>query len=386
MLFHRFLQSMKTILNSTAVDPSLIAAISLVPVQAATTNLSNIEALSHRGGLLTGLRSNMAKPGWMPKVSSLSAMLLLIGYEYQIDGVNSASIATHLRGLQTMLRSFQPCGDTTLLASIQRALFWQDLTNCLVAGTPRLFSHRDYKDLERFRDGDDGGERLERRDSPHGFVPYVEEWPDAFTSILEDLHALCKTIDANNGEEEHTMTAPLPISTLQANLESRVVDILYDVRLSKSSDDPIYEACAFAVYLCTYELSTGIWVGCYNPEICVNQIIRRVVGALRDMSHISHEEVLFWLLYVSGGLTLRNHTRAKVVALMKTLLRDRVEKYVKDWETTRQFLREYIWSEQAMDITLFRFWEELQHSWKGLTKTGPDEEDLKSMLLEKDTI
>lgn len=362
-LFHGFLQSLGPTLEGAATSLAFVSAISLVPVQATNINISTVELLSYRGALLTGLRSNMRKPGWMPKVSSLSAMLLLIGYEYGIDGANSTSIVTHLRGLQTMLRSYRSGNNTTTLEDIRRALFWQDLTNCLVAGAPRLLSHTDFRDLEYFRDGDDVfDERLERgEDIPCGLASYVHQWPKTFTSILEDLGALCKVIDAKFGKNER-LPVWFPISRYQANLESRVVDVLCEMRTvsePESSYDSLCEACAFAAYLCTYKLSTGIWVGCYTPEVCVNQIIRCVMEAVRDAIDFAHQEVICWLLYVSGAFTVRKEARAQVAALMRNFMRDYPEEYVKDWEMMRHLLRRYIWNEWAMNERLFNFWNVL---------------------------
>lgn len=69
--------------------------------------MPKLEVLLYRGGLLKALHSNIKKPGWVPKVSTITAMLLLIGYEFQLDGANSDNIATHLRGLRTIIEYFK---------------------------------------------------------------------------------------------------------------------------------------------------------------------------------------------------------------------------------------------------------------------------------------
>ena len=42
-----------------------------------------------------------------PQVSTLTAMLLLIGYEYRIDGADCNTIAMHIQGVQTMMQALQ---------------------------------------------------------------------------------------------------------------------------------------------------------------------------------------------------------------------------------------------------------------------------------------
>lgn len=350
---------METIFKGALTDPSLFHALSLVLSLAANNNLPNVEVLSHRGELLTGIRLSMKKPDWTPKVSTLTAMLLLIGYEYRIDGANSDSIATHIRGVQMMMKACKE-RNIALIDEVQRALFWQDLISCLMAGTPRLLSHKDFRDFKIGRDV----ETLDVRHIPPGFAPYIDQWPEDYIGVVRDLTALARVVDSKCGLE-HEPLEVLPIDNDQANLESRVVDLLSDYRRFPSTTGPIYEACIFAAYLCTYKLSTGIWMGCYIPEVCVNQIIRCVSEAVRDARWKVTSSLLLWLLFVSGGLTDRRHARVQVIALILDVMRDRIEEVVEDWKTTRSILQRFIWSDRAMERTLFGFWQELQSGWWG---------------------
>jgi hypothetical protein len=352
-----FFQGMETIFRGALTDPSLFHALSLVLSLAANNNLPNVEALSHRGELLTGIRTSMKKPDWTPKVSTLTAMLLLIGYEYRIDGANSDSIATHIRGVQMMMKACKE-RNVALIDEVQRALFWQDLISCLMAGTPRLLSHRDFRDFKITKDV----QNLEVRSIPPGFARYIDQWPEDYIVVIQDLRALACVLDAKCGLESEPLEV-FPIDNDQANLESRIVDLLSDYRRFPSSTGPIYEACIFAAYLCTYKLSTGIWMGCYIPEVCVNQIIRCVSEAVRDARWKVTPSLLLWLLFVSGGLTERKHARVQVIALILDVMRDRIEELVVDWETSRNILQRFIWSNRAMERRLFGFWQELQSSW-----------------------
>lgn len=82
--------------------------------------------MTYRGKLLKELTSVIKDPKWTLKVSTITAMLVLIGYEYRIDGATSDSVATHIRGVQAVAM-IQKAQDPCLIAQVQRALFWQDL-------------------------------------------------------------------------------------------------------------------------------------------------------------------------------------------------------------------------------------------------------------------
>lgn len=90
---------METIFRGALTDPSLFHALSLVLSLAANNNLPNVEVLTHRGELLSGIRTIIEVPEGAPQVSTLTAMLILISYEYRIDGANSKTIAAHISGV-----------------------------------------------------------------------------------------------------------------------------------------------------------------------------------------------------------------------------------------------------------------------------------------------
>jgi hypothetical protein len=289
-------------------------------------------------------------------------MLLLIGYEYRVDGPNSDSIATHIHGVQTLMKICKE-RNIVLVDEVQRALFWQDLFSCLMAGTPRLLSHSDFQEFRCARDV----ERLEQRDTPSGFMPHVPKWPGQFIAAMQDLNALCGLVDATCGLEDEPLDV-FPIDNDQGNLESRFVDLLSTSRRFPNYTHPIYEAGIFAGYMCTYKLSAGIWQGCYIPEVCASQIIRCVTEVAHDVHWEVAPEMLFWLLFVSGGLTERKYARAKVIILIQRVLRNYLWEFMRDWDTSRSILQRFIFSTRAMDRKLFGFWEELHTNRKCQSK------------------
>jgi len=285
-------------------------------------------------------------------------MLLLIGYEYQLDGANSDTIATHLYALKAVMEGYK-ARNASLLEGVQVALFWQDLGSCLTARTPRLISHEEFNTFRRVRNFG----RDEYRDIPSGFISGIREWPKEFINAVQDLNALCRLVDARCGTEDELLE-DIEIDNYQANLQSRLADLLSENRNMEDSRDPVYEACIFAAYLCTCRLSTGIWKGCPIPEVCVNHIIQCVKQATRDAHWIDAPELLFWLLFVGGGLTHKEHTRLQIITLMQNLLNEYFEGLIPDWETWKIMLQRYVWSERAMERAVFSFWEEVHFGWK----------------------
>lgn len=251
-----FLQGMNTIFKSALADPSLFHALSLVLSIAVNNNLPNVEVLTHRGELINGIRVNIKGLKGAPQVSTLTAMLLLIGYEYRIDGSNSEGIAAHIQGIQIMMKLCK-ARNVALIDEVQRALFWQDLLSCLMAGTPRFLSHKDFQDFRIPKDVD----RFQRWEVPPGFRSSIAQWPQEFALVLRDLNSLCHVVDSQCDSSKSPIDV-FAIDNDQANLESRLIDLLSEGRRSQQTFDPWYEASILVSYICTYKLWTGIWMVC----------------------------------------------------------------------------------------------------------------------------
>lgn len=76
-----YFDGMDKVFRGALSNPTLFHALSLTLALAANRNVPNIEYLSHRGATLKNLRKRMSEPKLVPSVSTLTAMLLLIGYE-----------------------------------------------------------------------------------------------------------------------------------------------------------------------------------------------------------------------------------------------------------------------------------------------------------------
>jgi hypothetical protein len=322
----------------------------------------------YRGQLLGMLGSVLQDPQWTPSVSTITAMLVLIGYEYRVEGATSDSVATHIRGLQAITTTQETQHDS-MAAQVQRALFWQDLISCLVTGTPRLLP---YKKCHTYKSPRDMG-HVDLCVVPSGFMMISLCWPADFAVVLEDLNALCYLVDEQSiasedvGDESHNVVLmahlddeAYPVDNTQAVLESRLVDLLSESRGSSTIADLIYEACLFATFLCTYKLSAGIWEGQFVPEFCVSQLLHRITKSTLDLRWRFAPELLLWLLFVAGGLTEMNDVKSQVACQIRNVLHEHFGGQRQDWELLKCSLKKFIWSERAMERRFSEMWEEIQ--------------------------
>jgi hypothetical protein len=353
---------MDTIFKSALTDPSLFHALSLVLSLAANNNLPNVEVLTYRGELLNAIQVNIHSLDGAPQVSTLTAMLLLIGYEYRIDGSNCETIATHISGVQTMMRLCK-ARNIALIDEVQRALFWQDLLSCLMAGTPRFLSHEDFQDFRI----PGNTKRMEEREVPAGFQTTIAQWPEDFAFVLQDLDSLCRLVDLQCSSKDHALCMD-PIDFDQANLESRLVDLLSKCKHSQQNIDPWYKASILAAYVCTYELSTGIWTNCFIPEVCIQRILGLITQSLQSSRSTPLPDLVLWLLFVCGGMTKRRDLRTKAMQLIREGFHDSSRSGNQRWEELILIMKSFIWCKHTMQRRVFTFWDET-YAQKSYTTT-----------------
>jgi hypothetical protein len=344
---------MDTIFKGALTDPSLFHALSLVLSLAANNNMPNLEILTYRGELLNSIQVNIHGLKGAPQVSTLTAMLLLIGYEYRIDGSNCETIATHINGVRTMM-TLCKLRNVPLVDEVQRALFWQDLLSCLMAGTPRILSHNDFQDYKT----PENAKQLEKRAVPLGFQATIVQWPEDFALVLQDLDSLCRLVDIQcNSNERYLDTCP--IDNDQANLESRLVDLLNECKHSLHEFDHWCEASILCAYVCTYQLSTGIWTNCFIPEVCMKRILELVAQNTRGSYGIPVPDLVLWLLFICGGLTNREILRTQTAQLIHEIFPSSSEVGSKEWEELILILRTFIWCDHSMERKIFTFWNDV---------------------------
>ncbi|KAJ4303030.1 hypothetical protein N0V90_001921 [Kalmusia sp. IMI 367209] len=279
--------------------------------------------------------------------------------------VDSDVVAHRIRGIQS-LKDFKNVLKLTesahipVSSTIRRALFWQDLYSCLFVGTLRLLSHHDYEEFT-----------CEKVDSsapgyyvPSGFERVKTDFPVDFIDIVRDLNALCAAVD-KRCTRGGLPIKEYPIDNFQYSIESRLVDLLSQNR-SSGAEDYILQACIFAIFLCTYKLSTGIWEGCFIPEYCATQIISLLSKTKGDPRWKQREfkELLLWLLFVSGAMANRNRVRSRAIKTIRSDCYDLLKRMHDEWDTLEHVLRTFIWSNLAMEQNLWQFWQEMHSPQK----------------------
>lgn len=80
-----YFQGIHTIFEGALADPALFHALSLVLALATNRNVPNVECLMHRGELLNCLRYKVGNPDALSQLTTLTGILLLIGYEVSIS-------------------------------------------------------------------------------------------------------------------------------------------------------------------------------------------------------------------------------------------------------------------------------------------------------------
>lgn len=255
--------------------------------------------------------------------------------------------------------------------AIKRALFWQDLYSCLFVGTTRLVSHRDYEEFtsETFLSLNQG------YSIPPGFEKIASSFPAEFVEVLIDLNALCHHVDLRCAPG-HLPLHECPIDNFQYNIESRLVDLLSHDRAS-GQEDFILQACIFACFLIAYQLSTGIWEGCFIPEYCATQVMSllRKTKDDRRWEHHDFKDLLLWLLFVSGALAKRNRIRLRARNMIHGGCRGFLEITDGRWESMDELLQKFVWSSHSMEKRTRQFWHEI-HSPRQDINRSKDEEPI----------
>lgn len=228
----------------------------------------------------------------------------------------------------------------------------QDLYSSLFVGTQRMLSHHDYSRPNFDRRTAERSENF----VPFGFSTMSFKVPEAFRGVIRDLNMLCAALDGACGPFDQPVDV-FPIDHTQYTLESRLVDCLNKARYKKLQD-PVYEACIWAAFLCCYKLSTGVWEGCFIPEFCASQILGLVSNAKDDSRWEQSKELLLWLLFISGALTKQSRISSRAIVMIQYVHRDRLAGMYNDWEQLHGTMKMFIWSAHAMEQSCLRLWEE----------------------------
>jgi len=234
-----------------------------------------------------------------------------------------------------------------------KKLLRHDLHSCLFIGTPRVLAQASYAEFN----GDKTLTDLPNHSIPTGLLLIAPAFPTNYSNILRELNALCHIFDScPNPTTIHLDDVPL--DDFQYCIESRLVDLLSSNQTS-STRDYIYEACIFAAFLCTYKLSTGIWEGCFIADFAALKLLGCISQAKHDPRWMQWKELLLWLLIVTGALSRKSSVRAAALVMIRATFGSTLVGMYDDWEDVQGLSKTFIWSDNAMERHMRRFWEEL---------------------------
>lgn len=358
-------QGMEVLERGALADPLLFYALSFAATLAINNDHRSADSLRYRGLLLRELHTTILKRPLRSNVSFAVALLVLIGSEYRTENTDRRAVEWHLRGMHAVVAANTTSPKSHLL---QRALFWQDLISCLAVNTPRLLSHMTPSDCRHLS----SAPRIAKPFLECGFRASGLKFASGFWIIVEDIRNLCRIVDTqlNFGDSSASLGCDVrllaelddegyPIDNAQANIESRVVDLLTEARQKSEFYGALYQACLYAAYLCTYKVSAGLWEGQFVPEICASRILDHVAQAVRSEVPMFSTNLLVWLLFISGGLTERHETRSRALALFKQSYLGHLEGLFQTWNDVTAVLETLIWCRAAMDRKVSRMWAQL---------------------------
>lgn len=239
--------------------------------------------------------------------------------------------------------------------AIKRALFWQDLYSCLFVGTTRLLSHRDYEEFscERFPSAVLGCSL------PKGFERIASRFPAEFLEVILDLSALCTMVDLHCGPGRLPIQE-YPIDNFQYCIESRLVDLL-DQNRKSGAEDVLLQTCIFVAFLVTYNLSTGIWEGCFIPNYCASKVMTLLERTRDDprWKLDGYKNLLLWILSLIGAMANRSPIRPRAIKMIRFEYDDLLNGMYDDWDRLFEILKTFVWSTHSMEVKIWRFWQEL---------------------------
>ncbi|KAF2728933.1 hypothetical protein EJ04DRAFT_476485 [Polyplosphaeria fusca] len=347
-----FFQGMDDIFQDALTDPALFHALSLTLAMAANNDVPNVECLIHRGKVLRHVGERLQTPAKVINTSTISAMLLLIGYEYRAQEASRESVTVQLRAVDEVAKYWRS-SKRAHCDLINRALFWQDLMSCVILDTPRFLSYDIF--LEFIPTRDNCPMVPESHVLRPGLLELTDWLPIKMITLLEDLNALCDLVDTRCTGED------LPVKKMQIDngqgwLESRLGDCLSELRAS-GQHNPIYEACIYAAYLSTYKLSTSIWEGILMPEFCASQILRllQTAGSAARFEPLS--DLVTWLLFAGGTFAANQRTKLAFTRAILGKYRVATERCVASWDALKETLTRFVWCSHVMERPVLRFWD-----------------------------
>jgi hypothetical protein len=171
--------------------------------------------------------------------------------------------------------------------------------------------------------------------------------------IIENIHGLCSMIDAT------CMCGKCPITRssiddAQAWNESMIVNAL------ARPDTNIYtETLLFAMYACTYNLSTDLWQNSFVPAHCASRLLGNLQRLELEDAFGFSTDFLLWLICVGGAFSTEKQIRASYVALIGGRYSRLLDGDHNSWSMIQPILGRFLWCDTKFTVPFSSFWKEV---------------------------
>ncbi|KAL2831403.1 hypothetical protein BDW59DRAFT_140140 [Aspergillus cavernicola] len=335
-------QNFHSVFRTGFDDPALLNAVMLSLAFAVTGSSIDQECLRYQGQAISYIRERMSSLGEATSEPTIGAILLLAGVEARLG--MTPQVQLHMGAVHQLLRICQTQG-IFLTGGIKRAIFWQDLNSSILVGSPRIYNHTTFSELQWTRDP---------------FVPSFFRLPSGFQTrsdlltkelieVLEDVHALQCIRDVPYYTKGDVMLME-QINNHTASIQSRLVSL---PRFSA-----VQECCHLAAYLCSVMLCCKVWCALVIPSHVSSRLLRELHLTNNDRIWDKHPGLLLWLLCIGGAFAPTGIVRSEYVGLLRLNNVARFGDLDRSWPQLVEILEGFIWSEKAFLLPAKAFWEE----------------------------
>ncbi|KAL7917078.1 hypothetical protein ACQKWADRAFT_324944 [Trichoderma austrokoningii] len=335
-------QAFETVFLTGVDDPALLNAVMLTFALGVTDGNINQECLGYLNRATKSIRERMDRPANAASVAVIGAILLLAGVEARL-GMRS-QVQLHMRAIHQLL---QLCSDENIYlnGSIKRAIFWQDLNCSVVAGSPRLFDHTTFVELEWRRDPFTPNFYTL---SP-GFQARAHLFGDEFIRVLEDTRALQYIRNSPNFGCKDTGEM-MRYDSHQGSVQSRLVDL--------PKDSLFLECCYLAIYISACQLCSKAWKALAIPGYLSTVLLEKLQLADTNGVWDDDPDLFLWLLYTGGAYLSAGPTRSAYITLINQKFSYGFRSPYNSLSTVLNIFKMFVWSEEALSAEIEGFWAE----------------------------
>ncbi|KAJ4153685.1 hypothetical protein LMH87_010163 [Akanthomyces muscarius] len=339
-------QSFQAVFREGLVDPTLVNAVMLALVSAVTGSKMDKERLGYQQHAIVGIRKRMDRVEEATSETTIGAILLLAGIEARMG--RRGQVQLHMGAVQQLLTICKERG-IYLTAGIKRAIFWQDLNASILAGSPRLFSHTTFAELQWTRDT--FSPSFYR--APPGFAKRRGVLGDEFIEILEDLHAL-QCIRNIPGAKRGDPLMMAYINNHTASIQSRLGLL--------RAEGVVARSCRFAAYICSVMLCCTVWCGLFIPSHISEQLFRELNRTRDEEIWEEDLDLMLWLACIGGAFAPEGGVGDGYVKLLAEMTERIFVISPRSWQGVEYVLEQFIWSESAFLVPVQTLWERVGHT------------------------